>query len=423
MKYGLILFLLVTPLYAQQKPTTTQNPLDKLHDQAKSVFEKAGVPFSAEQEKSVALMIEDRRQASEDLFGQLMDFRGGPVQGQQQDRAVAAIKWMHDEFKKRLSEYLTEEQRPIWEIYEAGDGVRALEELIKELTGGAAPKQETQFIRIINNSFTAENGWFSGQAVNTDVIQRAGIGAFHGNAAFQFKDESLNARNPFAPNRPPYQERETNFNFNGPVLPNRVTIGVNGTYNIRENANTVHAITPDGPYDLGIVNPYIYRYIGTNATYQISNVHSFNIGTNIESSTWKNQGVGGFNLPERASNGRDRFNNVYMSHTAVLSEKTLYRTNFNFWHDHDQQQPLKYETTIDVLGAFGAGGSPSKSEGDRRAYNLNNLFPTPAKRSRLRPAFMVGTENLAHFLRKTFLVLLRSRISMLTVTASLRLTA
>src|ERR1700752_933883 len=114
MKCALILLLLAAPLADQQKPTSTQNPLDKLHDQAKAVFERAGVPFSEDQEKSVALMIEDRRQASEDLFGQLMDFRSGPVQGQQQDRAVAAIKWMNAEFKKRLVEYLTEEQLPVW---------------------------------------------------------------------------------------------------------------------------------------------------------------------------------------------------------------------------------------------------------------------------------------------------------------------
>src|SRR5215510_5149317 len=123
-----LLLMLAAPLIAQQKPTTTQNPLDKLHDQAKAVFERAGAPFSEEQEKAIALMIEDRRQASEDLFGQLMDFSGGPVQGQQQDRVVAAIKWMHDEFRKRLREYLTEEQTPVWERYEAGDGVRALDE-------------------------------------------------------------------------------------------------------------------------------------------------------------------------------------------------------------------------------------------------------------------------------------------------------
>src|SRR4051812_34418832 len=173
-----LMLLVAVPLLAQQKPTTTQNPLDKLHDQAKALFERSGVPFSVDQEKSIALMIEDRRQASEDLFGQLMDFRSGPVQGQQRDQAVAGIKWMNDEFRKRLREYLTEQQVPVWETYQAGDGIKALEELIRELTGGDAPKQETQFIRIINNSFTAEQGWFSGQAVNTDVIQRGGIGAF-----------------------------------------------------------------------------------------------------------------------------------------------------------------------------------------------------------------------------------------------------
>src|ERR1041384_5069151 len=133
MKCVLVVLLLALPLHSQQKSTTTQNPLDKLHDQAKALFERSGVPFSEDQEKSIALMIEDRRQASEDLFGQLMDFRSGPVQGQQQDRAVAGIKWMHDEFKKRLREYLTEAQLPIWETYVSGDGIQALADLIKEL--------------------------------------------------------------------------------------------------------------------------------------------------------------------------------------------------------------------------------------------------------------------------------------------------
>src|SRR5262245_36199824 len=374
MQCALLLLFIAAPLLGQQKPAATRNPLDTLHDQAKAVFERAGFPFSEEQEKAIALMIEDRRQASEDLFGQLMDFRGGPVQGQQQDRAVAAIKWMHDEFRKRLREYLTEEQLPIWETYEAGDGVRALEDLIKELTGGTPPKQETQFIRIINNSFTAEQSFFNGQAVNTDVIQRAGIGAFHGNLAYQFKDEALNARNPFAHNKPPYQERRTNFNFNGPVIPNRLTANVNGNHTVRENVGTIHAITPSGPFDLGIVNPFINRYVGGNATYQISNVHSFVVGTNIENNTWKNQGVGGFNMPDRASTGRGHFHNIYFTEIAVLSERTLYRTNVNLWMNREESRPVTEAVTIDVLGAFGGGGSPYKNDYERRGYYLNNLF-------------------------------------------------
>jgi hypothetical protein len=335
-------------------------------------------------------MIEDRRQASEELFGQLMDFRGGPVQGQQQDRAVAAIKWMHDEFRKRLREYLTEEQIPIWEKYEAGDGVKALEDLVKELTGGTPPKQETQFIRIINNAFTAEQSYFSGQAVNTDVIQRAGIGAFHGNLAFQFKDEALNARNPFAHNKPPYQERRTNFNFSGPVIANKLSINFQGNHNVREFPGTVHAIMPDGPYDLGIVNAFTNRYVGGNASYQISNVHSFVIGTNYENWDRRNQGVGGFNLPERGAGGGGNFHNIYLSEIAILSDKTLFRTNANFWSNSDETKPVKNAVTIDVLEAFGAGGNPSKYEGERKGYYLSNLFSHTGQKVTVKAGFDGG---------------------------------
>jgi hypothetical protein len=389
MKPAILVLLFAASLFARQT-TTTQNPLDKLRDQAKQVFLSAGVPFSEDQEQSIALMIEDRRQASEQLFGQLMDFQGGPVQGQQQDRAVAGIKWMHDEFKKRLREYLTEDQLPVWERYESGDGIRALEELIRELTGGEAPKQQTQFIRIINNSFTSEYGWYSGQSVNTDVIQRAGIGAFHGNLEYQFKDEALNARNPFAHNKPPYQEREFNFNFNGPLIRNRLTANFSGNHNVRESVGTVHATTPEGPYDLGIVNPFNSRYFGGSLNYQFSDVHLFTIGTNYDSNTRKNQGVGGFNLPERAANGKGRWFNIYLAHTAVLSERTLYRTNVNTWSERNEYKPVAPAVSIEVLGAFSGGGASGNNEGYRRGHYLNNLFSHAGQQFTVKAGFDGG---------------------------------
>ncbi len=406
MPRALIVFLLLVvsaPVLAQDKPAATQNPLDKLHDQAKTMFERERVPFSEEQEKTIALMIEDRRQASEELFGQLMDFRGGPVQGQQQDRAVAGIKWMYDEFRKRLREYLTEAQLPIWERYEAGEGVRALEELIKELTGGSAPKQETQFIRIINNAFTAEQGWFSGQSVNTEVIQRAGVGAFHGNVNLNFKDEALNARNPFAHNKPPYQERQISFNFNGPVVRNRLTWNINGNHNVRENVGTVHAVTPEGPFDLGIVNPFRNRYVGSNASYQLSSVHSFVAGMNYSTNSRKNQGVGGFNLPERATNAKGRFGNYYFRHYAVVSDKTLLRTHVEFYGNHDEARPVTNAISVEVLGAFAGGGSQNVGDYDRHGIYVGHLFSHTGSKMTVRGGIDTNRNRSRSFSQENFL--------------------
>ena len=98
----------------------TQNPLDELKGQVAEVLANAGVPFTAEQDKQLALLIEEQRQASEDLFGQIMDFRAGVPQGQELDRALAGIQWIHDEFKNKFPSYLTDEQRAAWEKFESG---------------------------------------------------------------------------------------------------------------------------------------------------------------------------------------------------------------------------------------------------------------------------------------------------------------
>src|SRR5438067_2194824 len=88
------LLLLPAPLAAQERPALAENPLAQLKDEIQRVLADAGLPFNVEQEKAIILMMEDRRKASEDLFGDLMDFRAGPTRGDESDRLRSAIEWM-----------------------------------------------------------------------------------------------------------------------------------------------------------------------------------------------------------------------------------------------------------------------------------------------------------------------------------------
>jgi hypothetical protein len=49
-------------------------------------------------------MMEERLQASESLFGGLMDFRGGLTSGQQAERLQSAIGWLRNEFLTQVNE-------------------------------------------------------------------------------------------------------------------------------------------------------------------------------------------------------------------------------------------------------------------------------------------------------------------------------
>jgi hypothetical protein len=165
MKIVFFILALVTPAMSQQ-PSAPQgliaaaaNPLAELKDEVQRVLVDARLPFTEDQERAVVLMMEDRRQASEDLFGNLMDFRAGPTQGQDADHLRSAIAWMREEFLKRLQDYLRPEQLAAWNAYYEAKASEA-EQPGK---GGRAPTRQqeqaqTQYVRINNNAFTAEDG-------------------------------------------------------------------------------------------------------------------------------------------------------------------------------------------------------------------------------------------------------------------------
>src|SRR5712691_691029 len=95
-----------------------------------------------------------------------------------------------------------------------------------------------------NNPFSAE---FSGVGfARTEIVTKAGTGNFHGNTNFLFRDAPLNARNPFALTRPPYQQRNFNSSFSGPIIANKFTLNMNFRDNENTVSDTVLAILPTG---------------------------------------------------------------------------------------------------------------------------------------------------------------------------------
>jgi hypothetical protein len=317
---------------------------------------------------------------------------------------------MIEEFRKGFRECLTGEQRATWEAYESGEGAQAMDQLIRNLTGGNEAKQETQFIRITNNAFTAEHGWYNGQTTSSETVQRGGVGAYHGEAQIRFKNAALNARNPFAENKPPYKERQLDFNFSGPVIRNRLTMSVNANQNESQNVGTVHAITLDGPFDMGIVNPYLGRSVGADGTLQLSQKNSVLFGLSYGINRRSNQGVGGYTLPDRASTGREHFLDLWGKLVTVFSSRTLYETNFEAWREHNENTPLTNAVSIDVLGAFSSGGAQNTNLNDFRTTASVTSFHKREPSSPGEPAYRSISSRAGLFLRILFWVTLRFRI-------------
>jgi hypothetical protein len=384
--YCLITFLLTAPVFGQ---LTTKSPVDEFKDQVTEVLSKADVPFTPEQEKELALVIEEERQASENLFGVIWDFSKGPPEGEQRDQALAGIQWMLDEFKKKLPNYMTTAQRAAWEKFESS----LTTPVSTESTPRATQTSRIQQIRVTNNAFNVETADVNGRGglteggAKTEVIEHGGIGDYHGNFAATFQDEKLNARNPFASNKPPYYERTIYGNLSGPVIRDRLTLTFLLNDNRAENVGTVKALTPDGPFSLGITKPVVKRSYDVKSVFQLSSAHSLNTGFQYATSDSRNENVGDFALPERASNTQTHNYTLNVREIAELNERTVHDIRFNWKNSYSLKTPFSTATAIIVKDAFTSGGVQNKNLTTGNIYELSNLLYYAGEKLTMRSGF------------------------------------
>ncbi|MBI4471190.1 MAG: hypothetical protein HY646_00885 [Acidobacteria bacterium] len=336
-------------------------------------------------------MMEDRRKASEDLFGDLMNFSAGPTQGQEADRLRSAIAWMESEFLSKLQDYLTANQLVVWKKSQEASSL-----LPETERGQPTERSQTQYVRINNNSFTSEDGGYrfsrsfartAAPVQVTEVIPRGGAGSWHGNAEFLLKDDALNAGRRFAKNKPPYQERQISFDFSGPVIAGKLTSRFAFTQNEAENVDTIRATLPDRIFSLGITRPATTRSFNISNTVQLSDATSVSVNGAYSTTNNRNQGVGGFVMPDRAFRNSGRVWNFEIRQFSSLSSQKIYETRLNVSGSRDKTTPNTQAVQINVLDAFSDGGAQNDLNNNGRTVEVNNLYSQLGEKLTLKAGF------------------------------------
>jgi hypothetical protein len=341
---------------------TTRNPLDVILDELVDELAGAGVPFDPAQSNAISLVLEESRAASEQLFGNVMNFSSGPPRGENVERAQAGIAWMNDDFRRRVRQYLSPEQLEVWDAF-------LLEQTSTE--GGAS--QQVQQIRINNIPFSAESGNSGGGGSQTQMIRRGGTGGWHGNSQLQFRDEALNARNPFASNKPAYQQRNLNGNLSGPLLPDRLTIDAGIGHSQSDSPATVNADTLTGPVRFGFTREQSSKNGSLGGIYQLAANQSVHFDSSLNRSINLNQNVGGANLPERAVDFTNGNESVRVRHVWFHSDRLVQDVSYNTSGGSQRATPHTEGVTINVLGSFSGGGG-NRSSSEDRSHQLNTLW-------------------------------------------------
>jgi len=251
---------------------------------------------------------------------------------------------------------------------------------IDGFTGGNLPSKDSiREIRINQNPFAAENDQPSARI---DILTRPGTDKFRGGASWNFNDESLNSRNPFAVNsskRTPFQIRQYEMNVSGPLVKKKASFFFNfGRIETDDNELVRATVLDDNlnPVDFGqaFVVPRRNLFLSPRFDYAINQSNTLIVRYNYNRFRADNLGLGGFNLPERAYNSLSVNQNVQVTETAILNPTMVNETRFQFTHNRNENTGSNSIPALDVSGSFGSGGSQiGRSVNERTSWELNNF--------------------------------------------------
>ncbi len=244
--------------------------------------------------------------------------------------------------------------------------------------GQMPPKETIREVRINQNPFSAENEFpgFSG----IEIFTQPGSDKWHGAFGFDFNDESLNSRNPFTTVRAPFQQRSFNSSLTGPIVAKRVSFSAYfGRYvsdsNSIVNATTLDLVTLKAiTLNQAFVTPQTNTYGSGRLDLKINKMHTLVGRFNYGASTQDLQGIGGFSLPTRAYRGKRNDLTLQITETALINEKTVNETRFQFVRARFNQTSVLNAFALSVLDSFfGGGAQVGSSSNTQDRMELQNL--------------------------------------------------
>ncbi|HEX8736469.1 MAG TPA: carboxypeptidase regulatory-like domain-containing protein [Pyrinomonadaceae bacterium] len=252
---------------------------------------------------------------------------------------------------------------------------------IDGFTGGRLPPKEAiREIRINQNPFSAEYERLGFGRI--EILTKPGSDKWRGSAFFNFNDESLNSRNPFAVNRAASQTRFFGGNVSGPIQKGKSSFFLDISNRDIRNAALVNATILDPslaivPFRQEFTVPTSRLSISPRFDYQINTNNTLVMRYSFTRAKSENQGISGFSLPSRAFETANTSHEFRLTETMIVNPKTINETRFQYEWNKREQLGDNTIPTVNVGGAFTGGGAQiGQNFTDDKRWELSNYTTT-----------------------------------------------
>jgi hypothetical protein len=240
--------------------------------------------------------------------------------------------------------------------------------------GGRLPtRDEIQQIRFRTNSFSADN--HDAGRTQIEIITKPNVKSWSGNANTQYRSDAMNARNAFATTETPEENRQFNFGLRGPLVSNKTSIRFNVDGRRDMQGDTIVAIDELG----NRLGDYVRRPSdSTNITvgieHALSNTNTLRLEFRGGTSASRNNGVGGFNLADRATNREGNNQQIRAQLQGVIGKNALNEVRVQYNGQNSSTTSVSDAPAIIVQDAFSRGGAGANNENSSHAVEIADNF-------------------------------------------------
>jgi hypothetical protein len=239
---------------------------------------------------------------------------------------------------------------------------------IDGFTGGRMPaKSQIRSIRLPRmDAFAAQNHGGMNGMMFIDIMTQPGAGPLRGSIDGSFQDDALNARNPFTPVKGEEQLKQYGFSLSGTIRPNKTSFSMNAGGMSQYTSPNMLAILPDGSrVDNSVRAPSDVRNFNSRLDHALNADHAVRVSFDRSERDSRNQGVGGFNLTDRAYRANSVTNTLRLSENGPLGRRMFSESRLQLIWGSSSNESVIEAPTVRVLDWFTSGGGQMRGGQDR----------------------------------------------------------